>query len=185
MLRAAELYGLMFTISTWPAWWNPGAVLFVEWRRAVLPLRSGWRRRSWRDPAAILTTTTLRRTGPWLYRLCAPLRSEARAISVPVLALAAGDPSGNAILALDLGQKTGWAVRNADGAIASGTVEFKPGRFEGGGMVYLRFRAWLQEVDETAGCDRRRLLRGGQFSIVVSQPRTFRWRLPRPPDRVG
>ena len=42
-------------------------------------------------------------------------------------------------------------MRNTDGAIASGTVEFKPGRFEGGGMVYLRFRAWLQEVDETAG----------------------------------
>jgi hypothetical protein len=70
---------------------------------------------------------------------------------VPVLALAAGDPTGNAILALDLGQKTGWAVRNADGAIASGTAEFKPGRFEGGGMVFLRFRAWLQDVDETAG----------------------------------
>ena len=70
---------------------------------------------------------------------------------MPALALAAGDPSGNAILALDLGQKTGWAVRNADGAIASGTVEFKPGPFEGGGMLFLRFRAWLQEVDETAG----------------------------------
>jgi hypothetical protein len=79
------------------------------------------------------------------------VRTEARAISVPALALAAGNPSGNAILALDLGQKTGWAVRNTDGAIASGTVEFKPGRFEGGGMIYLRFRAWLQEVDETAG----------------------------------
>jgi crossover junction endodeoxyribonuclease RuvC len=78
-------------------------------------------------------------------------RSDARAISVPALALAAGDPTGAAILALDLGQKTGWAVRNADGVIASGTVEFKPGRFEGGGMVFLRFRAWLQEVDETAG----------------------------------
>jgi hypothetical protein len=61
-----------------------------------------------------------------------------------------GSPPG-AILALDLGQKTGWAARNADGPIASGTVEFKPGRFEGGGMVYLRFRGWLQEVDETAG----------------------------------
>ena len=72
---------------------------------------------------------------------------------VPVrrLALASGDPTGTAILALDLGQKTGWAVRNVDGAIASGMVEFKPGRFEGGGMPFLRFRAWLQEVDETAG----------------------------------
>ena len=81
------------------------------------------------------------------------VRSEARAISVPALAVAkaGGEPTGNAILALDLGQTTGWAVRNADGAIASGTVEFKPGRWEGGGMVYLRFRAWLQEVDETAG----------------------------------
>jgi hypothetical protein len=68
-----------------------------------------------------------------------------------VAALAVGDPGGSAVLALDLGQKTGWAVRNADGAIASGTVEFKPGRFEGGGMAFLRFRAWLQEVDRAAG----------------------------------
>jgi crossover junction endodeoxyribonuclease RuvC len=79
------------------------------------------------------------------------VRSEARAISVPVAALAGGDPTSSTVLALDLGQKTGWAVRNTDGAIASGTAEFKPGRFEGGGMVFLRFRAWLQEVDETAG----------------------------------
>jgi Holliday junction resolvasome RuvABC endonuclease subunit len=79
------------------------------------------------------------------------VRSEASAISAPVVALAAGRPTDSAILALDLGQTTGWAVRNADGAIASGTVKFKPGRFEGGGMIYLRFRAWLQEVDETAG----------------------------------
>jgi hypothetical protein len=79
------------------------------------------------------------------------VRGEARAISVPALALAAGDPTGTAILALDLGQQTGWAARNVDGAIASGTAEFKPGRFEGGGMIFLRFRAWLQEVDETAG----------------------------------
>jgi len=79
------------------------------------------------------------------------VRSEARSISVPVAALASGGLTGSAILALDLGQKTGWAARNADGAITSGTVEFKPSRWEGGGMVLLRFRAWLQEVDETAG----------------------------------
>jgi hypothetical protein len=35
------------------------------------------------------------------------VRGEARAISVPALPLAAGDPTGTAILALDLGQKTG------------------------------------------------------------------------------
>ena len=60
-------------------------------------------------------------------------------------------PTTPVILALDLGQRTGWAVRNRDGAIASGVQEFRPGRFEGGGMIWLRFRAWLQEVDETSG----------------------------------
>lgn len=67
--------------------------------------------------------------------------------------LAANDPGAppGAILALDFGQRTGWAVRTPDGVITSGTAEFRPGRFEGGGMAYLRFRAWLQEVDETAG----------------------------------
>lgn len=79
------------------------------------------------------------------------VRSEARPISLPLAALTAGDPTGNSVLALDLGQKTGWAARNADGAVASGTAEFKPGRFEGGRMVFLRFRAWLQGVDATTG----------------------------------
>ncbi|MEO5334163.1 MAG: hypothetical protein H7839_19290 [Magnetococcus sp. YQC-5] len=51
-----------------------------------------------------------------------------------------------AILALDLGSKTGWALRQTDGSITSGTVEFKPGRFEGGGMAFLRFKKWLDEV---------------------------------------
>ncbi len=58
---------------------------------------------------------------------------------------------GSAVLALDLGQSTGWAMRTVDGLITSGTVQFRPSRFEGGGMVFLRFRAWLQELDETAG----------------------------------
>jgi crossover junction endodeoxyribonuclease RuvC len=60
----------------------------------------------------------------------------------------AGETKQPVILALDLGQKTGWAVRSRDGAIASGVQEFRPSRFEGGGMIWLRFRAWLQEVDE-------------------------------------
>ncbi|MEO5350998.1 MAG: hypothetical protein H7836_15345 [Magnetococcus sp. YQC-3] len=55
---------------------------------------------------------------------------------------------GNArnILTLDLGSKTGWALHQADGTITSGTVEFKPGRFEGGGMAFVRFKHWLDEV---------------------------------------
>src|SRR5512132_3856378 len=73
------------------------------------------------------------------------------AAPVPMEVLAGGRPTTPVILALDLGLKTGWAVRNRDGAIASGTHEFRPGRFEGGGMIWLRFRAWLQEIDETSG----------------------------------
>ena len=78
-------------------------------------------------------------------------RMQALPTPVPIAALAGGTPTTPVILALDLGQRTGWAVRNRDGAIASGVHEFRPGRFEGGGMIWLRFRAWLQEVDETSG----------------------------------
>ncbi len=56
-----------------------------------------------------------------------------------------------AILTLDLGTKTGWALRQTDGTITSGTVEFKPGRFEGGGMAFVRFKRWLSEVSRFAG----------------------------------
>lgn len=55
-----------------------------------------------------------------------------------------------AILALDLGTVTGWAART-DNHVVSGTVDFRPRRFEGGGMRYLRFRRWLNETKATAG----------------------------------
>ncbi len=55
-----------------------------------------------------------------------------------------------AILALDLGQKTGWALGSPGGRpFMSGTDEFRPGRFEGGGMAFLRFTRWLDEVRTT------------------------------------
>ena len=54
------------------------------------------------------------------------------------------------ILALDLGTVTGWAART-DGRVVSGVVDFRPRRFEGGGMRYLRFRRWLNETKATAG----------------------------------
>lgn len=50
------------------------------------------------------------------------------------------------ILALDLGTKTGWATKS-ENQITSGTESFKPQRFEGGGMRYLRFIKWLREMD--------------------------------------
>ena len=53
------------------------------------------------------------------------------------------------VLALDLGTSTGWALRTTDGHIVSGAECFKPGRFEGGGMRYLRFKRWLTEIKAT------------------------------------
>ena len=50
-----------------------------------------------------------------------------------------------AILALDLGTTTGWAMRHSGGTV-SGAQSFKPGRFDGGGMRYLRFTRWLDEM---------------------------------------
>ena len=53
------------------------------------------------------------------------------------------------LLALDLCTQTGWAVSQA-GSIISGSETFKPQRFEGGGMRYLRFRKWLTEIKQSS-----------------------------------
>jgi hypothetical protein len=55
------------------------------------------------------------------------------------------------ILALDLGTTTGWALRSLDELITSGTASFRPGRYDGGGMRYLRFINWLTEIDRLSG----------------------------------
>ncbi len=58
------------------------------------------------------------------------------------------------ILALDLGTTTGWALRGSDGHITSGSESFRPQRFEGGGMRFLRFKRWLNELKAvTSGID--------------------------------
>lgn len=55
-----------------------------------------------------------------------------------------------ATFALDLGTNTGWALCTADGRVTSGVQSFKPSRYEGGGMRYLRFRRWLTETKAAA-----------------------------------
>ena len=55
------------------------------------------------------------------------------------------------ILALDLGTTTGWALRGSDGTITSGSTGFRPQRFEGGGMRFLRFKRWLAELKDMTG----------------------------------
>lgn len=66
---------------------------------------------------------------------------------------ALGLPS-RAILSLDLGTITGWAIQFAGGAIQSGTTSFRPSRYDGGGMRYLRFRGWLANIaSDTQGIE--------------------------------
>lgn len=59
------------------------------------------------------------------------------------------------VLALDLGTTTGWAIKHGNGLVHSGIQSFKPGRYEGGGMRFLKFSRWLDE------------LTGGESSITV------------------
>ena len=53
------------------------------------------------------------------------------------------------ILALGLGTTTGGGLRDQAGGITHGFVSFKPQRFEGGGMRFLRFKRWLTEIKAT------------------------------------
>ena len=55
------------------------------------------------------------------------------------------------LLAIDLGTTTGWALKSQGGLITSGTVSFRPSRYDGGGMRYLRFQNWLAEMDRLSG----------------------------------
>lgn len=52
------------------------------------------------------------------------------------------------LFTLDLGTKTGWTTRDAAGTITSGTENFTPGRFEGGGMRFLKFKRWLTDIKQ-------------------------------------
>jgi hypothetical protein len=60
-------------------------------------------------------------------------------------------PTESSLLCLDLGTTTGFALRLSEGEIVSGTVSFRPSRYDGGGIRYLRFRGWLDNAAENAG----------------------------------
>lgn len=55
-------------------------------------------------------------------------------------------PSHCILLAIDLGTHTGWALRDHSGSVISGAISFILQRFEGGGMRFLRFKRWLNEI---------------------------------------
>ena len=75
-----------------------------------------------------------------------PVLPVARHSGNGAVAVPANTNGPGAVLCLDLGTMTGFAIRFAGGAVMSGTREFRPRRFDGGGMRYLRFRGWLGEV---------------------------------------
>lgn len=77
---------------------------------------------------------------------CARMRTSEEDIGGPVISVIAQENRHSQVLALDLGSTTGWAMRLADGSIVSGTMEFRPSRYEGGGMRFLRFRSWLDHL---------------------------------------
>lgn len=51
-----------------------------------------------------------------------------------------------AIVSLDLGTTMGWAAHIDSAPVTSGTVCFKHSRFEGGGMRFLKFTRFLDEL---------------------------------------
>lgn len=55
------------------------------------------------------------------------------------------------LFALDLGTRTGRAALPPSGRIASGVAEFRPGRFEGAGMAFLRFERFLSHAASASG----------------------------------
>ena len=59
-------------------------------------------------------------------------------------------PAARTILALDLGTTTGWASM-VQGIVHSGTMTFRTGRYDGGGMRYLRFQTWLEGLAQDTG----------------------------------
>mgnify|MGYP001550972322 CR=1 FL=1 len=62
--------------------------------------------------------------------------------------------ANRAMLALDLGTATGWALRTADGLITSGTLSLRPSRYDGGGMRYLRFSTGCPVPSQPSGSRR-------------------------------
>ena len=82
-------------------------------------------------------------------RACRADKGEPVTSATPAIPARGG--GAGALLALDLGTTTGWALQSAEGVVLSGTVSFRPSRYDGGGMRYLRFRSWLEELAEDAG----------------------------------
>jgi hypothetical protein len=67
------------------------------------------------------------------------------ASNAPTLPVVNASLTTGSILSLDLGTSMGWALR-LGGKTHSGTVSFRPSRYDGGGMRFVRFRSWLEQL---------------------------------------
>lgn len=59
----------------------------------------------------------------------------------------------SAVLGLDLGTLTGWALRSSAGVISSGTESFRPKSSEGYGGRFMRFRRFLSHLKGEGAID--------------------------------
>ena len=68
------------------------------------------------------------------------------------------------MLALDLMSKLGWACRAPDGGIIFGTETFRSKGIESAGIRWMRFRIWLDEINDglCANCNTLLLKWAGQ-----------------------
>lgn len=97
-----------------------------------------------------------------------PVHTRNQAGSIPAPATNFGPA---AVLALDLGTKTGWAIRHVDDRIASGVTVFEA---RGGiGFRFLRFRAWLTEIKNAGGGLKAVYYERVDFSTTTEQSRTI------------
>lgn len=79
--------------------------------------------------------------------IASPRRANAGSTVAPL-------PGANVnILALDLGTKTGYALRRRDGAMRYGTVDFTPRKSWTPGQRWARFRGWLADTVATFQID--------------------------------
>lgn len=77
----------------------------------------------------------------------------------------------SAVLALDLGTRTGYAILRDDSRVESGEVRLDLKANEGQGMRYVRFRQWLVEVKqahELAEIVYEQVMGHGAFQVIAA-----------------
>jgi len=77
--------------------------------------------------------------------------AQSKASSRPIPALPERPTIPGAVVALDLGTTTGWALVIGQAHVISGTLDLNPNRYDGGGMRYLRLRNWLEQLRLDSG----------------------------------